>query len=500
MCKETVNKLLIASRRWWLFKRLIAEPFVEHGGGNLEDRCPPKHSIWHEHFHDHVSQQHAKEVYHDNNSKSGDELISMKGIYFEDSVKEGQNNITKSRWVIWYMCVLVGKECSGISGRSCMDCACNNQVCIWLVDHGTWCFVVSSGFTFGDNWWTRNVCVCRQLSSVVNAHIFFLLTAFWLVDISVVVGLRFVWSRVRVMSFEILLDGSSVIHFDVYLVQSWLFNVHSWTSGHLKPWTAQDVITLCSHIHVSSILTRCVVENPRKWCPVFRSLTPLPLRAKIILYISWGDWCIRIEFVTRVNLSNPVFPRAIVHNSQCVVFSQRYLDSHGPTSINIHQISDVSKGHDASLMPAVYDTSVNIKMSLWIDQMTICSMSVFRNRNSPVIPRPLHNSATKEIDNVADRADQWSARHVRSFATRTHKYPPLRGNKEKDASHRWNCAAWTLTTLLDWWVSTLAQGHANLLCIVPRHWLRQGRVKRRQQRYRDAQSHVFSICSPLSTR
>ena len=38
--------------------------------------------------------------------------------------------------------------------------------------------------------------------------------------------------------------------------------------------------------------------------------------------------------------------------------------------------------------------------------MTICSMSVFRIRNSPVIPRPLHNSATKEIDNVANRADQ----------------------------------------------------------------------------------------------
>ena len=28
------------------------------------------------------------------------------------------------------------------------------------------------------------------------------------------------------------------------------------------------------------------------------------------------------------------------------------------------------------------------------------------NRNSPVIPRPLHNSATKEIDNLANRADQ----------------------------------------------------------------------------------------------
>ena len=54
----------------------------------------------------------------------------------------------------------------------------------------------------------------------------------------------------------------------------------------------------------------------------------------------------------------------------------------------------------------MYDTSMNTAMSVRIDQMTICSMSVFRTHNSPVIPRPLHTSATKEIDNVANRADQ----------------------------------------------------------------------------------------------
>ena len=35
-------------------------------------------------------------------------------------------------------------------------------------------------------------------------------------------------------------------HAAVYPVFSWLLHVHSWTSAHLKPWTAQDVITLCS--------------------------------------------------------------------------------------------------------------------------------------------------------------------------------------------------------------------------------------------------------------
>ena len=41
----------------------------------------------------------------------------------------------------------------------------------------------------------------------------------------------------------------------------------------------------------------------------------------------------------------------------------------------------------------VYDTSMNTAVSVWIDQMTICSMSV----DSPVIPRPLHNSAAGRL-------------------------------------------------------------------------------------------------------
>ena len=40
--------------------------------------------------------------------------------------------------------------------------------------------------------------------------------------------------------------SSSVVHPAVFLVFSWLIHVHPWTSAHLKPWTAQDVITPCS--------------------------------------------------------------------------------------------------------------------------------------------------------------------------------------------------------------------------------------------------------------
>ena len=59
----------------------------------------------------------------------------------------------------------------------------------------------------------------------MNANIFSLFSALWLVDDSAAVGLRHVRTHDWMMSFG---------------------EVHSWTSAHLKPWTAQDVITLCS--------------------------------------------------------------------------------------------------------------------------------------------------------------------------------------------------------------------------------------------------------------
>ena len=48
------------------------------------------------------------------------------------------------------------------------------------------------------------------------------------------------------MSFLNMSVSSSVVHPAVFLVLSWLIHVHSWTSAHLKSWTAQDVITPCS--------------------------------------------------------------------------------------------------------------------------------------------------------------------------------------------------------------------------------------------------------------
>ena len=59
--------------------------------------------------------------------------------------------------------------------------------------------MVSSGFTFGDN--DEHWHASRLLSSLVNANIFPLLSALWLVDDSAAVGLRHVWTRDRMMSF-----------------------------------------------------------------------------------------------------------------------------------------------------------------------------------------------------------------------------------------------------------------------------------------------------------
>ena len=80
----------------------------------------------------------------------------------------------------------------------------------------------------------------------MNANIFPLHSALWLVDDSAIVGLRHVWTRDPMLIFLSLSVSSSVVHPAVFLVFSWLTHVHSWTSAHLKPWTAQDVIAPCS--------------------------------------------------------------------------------------------------------------------------------------------------------------------------------------------------------------------------------------------------------------
>ena len=79
----------------------------------------------------------------------------------------------------------------------------------------------------------------------------------------------------------------------------------------------------------------------------------------------------------------------------------------------------------------MYDTSVNTAMSVSIDQMKICLMTIFSFRNdSPMIPGPLHNGATKKIENTAKGADQRSARHVRCWLLHC-KIPSLEENEEK---------------------------------------------------------------------
>ena len=60
-----------------------------------------------------------------------------------------------------------------------------------------------------------------------------------------------------------------------------------------------------------------------------------------------------------------------------------------------------------------------------------CSMTVFRFRNdSPVIPRPLHNSATRRLTTLPIELinDQ---RDVSVAGYKNTKYPPLRGNNGK---------------------------------------------------------------------
>ena len=74
-----------------------------------------------------------------------------------------------------------------------------------------------------------------------------LLSAFQLVVDSAVVSLRYVLTRDRMPTFFCVFQlVPSVVLPAVFLVISWLIHVHSGTSAHLKPKTAQDVITPCS--------------------------------------------------------------------------------------------------------------------------------------------------------------------------------------------------------------------------------------------------------------
>ena len=66
---------------------------------------------------------------------------------------------------------------------------------------------------------------------------------------------------------------------DVYSVSSWLLHVHSWTSAHLKPWTAQDIITLCS-------LHSCLIDpNSLVWWKPSELVPSFPFGRRSILVI-----------------------------------------------------------------------------------------------------------------------------------------------------------------------------------------------------------------------
>ena len=110
----------------------------------------------------------------------------------------------------------------------------------------------------------------RLLSRVVNANIFPLLSALWLVDDSAAVSLRYVLTRDRMMSFRKFSVSSSVVDPAVYPVFSWLLRVQSCTSAHLKPWTAQDVITPCSsHSCLTDLNSFVCCGKPSEVVPSF---------------------------------------------------------------------------------------------------------------------------------------------------------------------------------------------------------------------------------------
>ena len=115
--------------------------------------------------------------------------------------------------------------------------------------------------------------------------------------------------------------------------------------------------------------------------------------------------------------------------------------------------------------PPVYDTSTNTAMSVWIDQLTN-----MLDDNFQVSQRPTSDLTTtpqqcdKEIDNYANRADQQSASSGLQQCQMKSVFWEDKGERKKTQIRR-NCATQNMTALLDWWVSTPAQGHANLLCI-----------------------------------
>ena len=103
-----------------------------------------------------------------------------------------------------------------------------------------------------------------------------LLSALWLVDDCAAVSLRYVWTRDWMTTFLSFQLVPSVVLPAVFLVISWLVHVHSWTSAHLKPWTAQDVTTPCSSHSCLTDPDLLYCGKPSEVVPSFPFLPSLP--------------------------------------------------------------------------------------------------------------------------------------------------------------------------------------------------------------------------------
>ena len=101
-----------------------------------------------------------------------------------------------------------------------------------------------------------------------------LLSALWLVDDSAAVSLRYVLTRERMTIFCVFQLVPFVVFPAVFLVISWLVHVHSWTSAHLKPSTAQDVTTLCSSHSCLTEPNLLYFRKPSEVVPSFPFLPP----------------------------------------------------------------------------------------------------------------------------------------------------------------------------------------------------------------------------------
>ena len=223
-----------------------------------EDRCPPNHGIWHEHVHEHVSHQHANEVCHDY-SQSDDELISLKetiGLcegraeqHYHIFVRAYRHTSVLVWWtVLWTL-------------ESRMNCADNNHVTgLWNTLFDASWYRVDSRFVTNDGLGMLLMffsSLCFQLSG---------------------------WSMTALLSvFVTYGHATGWLFFFRFSVSSFCcssLSSHGWymcTHGHLHISCHRPLKTSSHpavHILVSPILTCCIVENPRKWCPVFHSLPP----------------------------------------------------------------------------------------------------------------------------------------------------------------------------------------------------------------------------------